>query len=55
MNYSVKTKNSVYYVAQYQDLILGGGGIFPSDGLPYDTCELVKMYLVPEARGLRTG
>jgi putative acetyltransferase len=34
---------------------LGGGGIFPSDGLPAETCELVKMYLKPEARGKGIG
>jgi len=46
---------SVYYVAKYEDKILGGAGIFPSHGLPEDTCELVKMYLLPEARGLGLG
>src|SRR5690349_18039067 len=45
------TPRSVYFVATYQDKILGGGGIFPTAGLPEDTCELVKMYLLPEARG----
>ena len=34
---------------------MGGGGIFPSNGLPEDTCELVKMYLLPEARGIGLG
>jgi putative acetyltransferase len=46
---------SVYYVARFNDRILGGAGIFPSPGLPEDTCELVKMYLLPEARGLGLG
>lgn len=47
---------SVYYVAESNDgKILGGGGIFPSEGLPDDTCELVKMYLLPEARGTGLG
>jgi putative acetyltransferase len=47
---------SVYYVAESNDgKILGGGGIFPSEGLPVDTCELVKMYLLPEARGTGLG
>ena len=34
---------------------LGGGGIFPTEGLPEGTCELVKMYLLPEARGIGLG
>jgi putative acetyltransferase len=44
-----------YFVATIDDKIAGGGGIYPTDGLPPDTCELVKMYLVPEARGVGIG
>lgn len=43
-------KNSAYFIAELDGVIVGGGGIFPSDGLPNDTCELVKMYLLPTAR-----
>lgn len=47
---------SVYYVAENEDgQIIGGGGIFPTEGLTNDTCELVKMYLLPEARGKGIG
>lgn len=46
---------SVYYVAEEGKRILGGGGIYPSKGLDTDTCELVKMYLVPDARGFGLG
>jgi putative acetyltransferase len=46
---------SVYYVVMKDEKILGGGGIYPTDGLPADTCELVKMYLLPEARGQGLG
>jgi putative acetyltransferase len=46
---------SIYYVAEINKGIVGGSGIYPSDGLPDDTCELVKMYLVPQARGLGLG
>jgi putative acetyltransferase len=35
--------------------LLGGAGVFPSEGLPEGTCELVKMYLKPESRGLGLG
>ena len=46
---------SVYYVAELNNEIVGGGGIFPTDGLPGDTCELVKMYLYPRVRGIGLG
>jgi putative acetyltransferase len=46
---------SVYYVAEYKGEVIGGGGIYPSPGLPGDTCELVKMYLLKKARGLGLG
>ena len=44
-----------YFVATLNDEVVGGGGIYPTDGLPADTCELVKMYLLPEARSIGLG
>ncbi len=46
---------SYYNIAEINGRIVGGGGIFPTEGLPADTCELVKMYLLPEARGTGLG
>lgn len=46
---------SWYAIAEKDGKILGGAGIFPSEGLPPDTCELVKMYLLPEARHIGLG
>ena len=46
---------STYYVAEIDSTIVGGAGIFPTPGLPSGTCELVKMYLVPSARGIGLG
>lgn len=46
---------SAYYVALIEGKLAGGAGIYPSDGLPDDTCELVKMYLLPQARGKGLG
>ena len=50
-----KKTGSVYYVALNNNKVVGGGGIYPTDGLPADTCELVKMYLLPQARGIGLG
>lgn len=50
-----QTPRSKYFLAEINKKIVGGGGIYPTDGLPPDTCELVKMYLLPEARRLGLG
>jgi putative acetyltransferase len=46
---------ALYNVAEVNGEIVGGGGIYPTEGLPEATCELVKMYLLPPARGLGLG
>jgi putative acetyltransferase len=50
-----REKKSAYFIAEHNGIILGGGGIFPSPGLPNRTCEMVKMYLLPESRGKGLG
>jgi putative acetyltransferase len=46
---------SEYFVAERNGILLGGAGIYPTDALPEGTCELVKMYLSPAARGMGLG
>ncbi|MGW8284046.1 MAG: N-acetyltransferase family protein [Gemmatimonadota bacterium] len=46
---------AAYFVVESEGRVLGGGGIGPIDGAPDDVCELRKMYLTPEARGLGAG
>ena len=46
---------SVYFVAVLDNVVVGGAGIYPSNGLPTGICELVKMYLSPSARGIGAG
>jgi putative acetyltransferase len=46
---------SRYWVAEQNAECIGGGGIYPTQGLPPGYCELVKLYLKPEARGKGTG
>lgn len=44
-----------YFVVEAEGRVVGGGGIAPLDGGDADTCELRKMYFLPEARGLGAG
>lgn len=48
-------ERAAYFVAEQDDVLLGGGGIYPTEGLPPDTCELVKMYVRQESRGMGLG
>ena len=50
-----KKKSSVYFVAFEGDIILGGCGIYPTEGLPDKHAELVKLYLKEESRGKGLG
>jgi putative acetyltransferase len=50
-----ETPGSIYLVAEHEEEVLGGSGIFPTPGLPPDTCELVKIYLLPHGRGIGLG
>ncbi len=50
-----QTPKSVYYVVKENDVILGGCGVFPTNGLPNGCTELVKFYLAKEARGKGIG
>ena len=46
---------SAYFVVRRDGRVLGGGGVAPLEGGDPDTCELRKMYFLPEARGLGAG
>ncbi len=46
-----RQEKAAYFVVAEDRKILGGAGIYPTEGLSKDTCELVKMYLSPGARG----
>ena len=49
------TPKSKYFVAEENGVLLGGSGIYPTQNLPADTCELVKLYLSSAARGKGLG
>jgi putative acetyltransferase len=50
-----KTKRSAYFVIETGGEIAGGGGYFPTKGLPKNNCELVKMYVSKKFRGKGLG
>ena len=46
---------SAYFVVERDGRVIGGGGIAPLDGGDGATCELRKMYFLPETRGIGAG
>ena len=50
-----QAKKSTYFVAEINQKVVGGAGIYPTNGLENDTCELVKMYLSKPIRGIGLG
>lgn len=50
-----REEGSVYFVAEDESGVLGGCGIFPTQGLPRRCAELVKLYLREDARGKKLG
>src|SRR5687767_7316741 len=54
--YGAYTKpRCAYFVWEEDNKILGGGGVAPLAGGDEDTCELKKMYFLPEGRGKGLG
>lgn len=47
--------NAEYRILEVDGKIMGGSGVYPTEGLSAGCCELVKLYLLPEARGKGYG
>jgi putative acetyltransferase len=47
--------DAIYYVAEIGGEIVGGCGIKQLDGTNENICELQRMFLLPQARGLGIG
>lgn len=50
-----RQEKSIYWIAEENAQIVGGCGIFPTEGLPEGYGELVKLYLHRDARGQGIG
>jgi putative acetyltransferase len=44
-----------YFIAEEDGEVLGGCGVYPTEGLPDGCAELVKFYLSPASRGKGVG
>jgi putative acetyltransferase len=44
-----------YFVVERDGVVVGGAGVAPLAGGDGDTCELRKMYFLPQARGRGAG
>jgi putative acetyltransferase len=50
-----RTQGSEYWIAEENGTILGGCGVYPTQGLPEGCAELVKFYLSASQRGKGIG
>ena len=55
MSRSYAAPRCAYLVIEQSGRVVGGAGIAPLAGGAADTCELRKMYFLPEARGRGAG
>lgn len=56
MSRAYAAPRSAYFVVEDDTgRVLGGGGVAPLEGGDADTCELRKMYFLPDARGRGAG
>lgn len=55
MHRAYSAPRSAYFVVESDGVVVGGGGVAPLSGGDASTCELRKMYFLPQARGLGAG
>jgi GNAT superfamily N-acetyltransferase len=52
MSSAYTVKGRAYFVVEVDGRVVGGAGIAPLEGGDGETCELRKMYVLPEGRGI---
>jgi putative acetyltransferase len=55
LNQTFNRPGSAYFVAERNNNIIGGSGIYPTSGLPEGYCELVKLYIDKSVRNTGLG
>ncbi|MGR7814640.1 GNAT family N-acetyltransferase [Lacinutrix undariae] len=55
MTETYKKLKGAYFVVLKEGKVIGGAGISKLDDVEGETCELQKMYFLPEARGIGMG
>ena len=55
MSRAYQAARSAFFVVEREGMVEGGGGVAPLEGGDADTCELRKMYFLPQLRGLGAG
>jgi putative acetyltransferase len=55
MSRAYSAARSAYFVVEHEGQVVGGGGVAALTGGDGDTCELRKMYFLPQGRGIGAG
>jgi putative acetyltransferase len=55
MSQAYSAPRAAYFVVEQDGVLLGGAGIVPLAGAPFEVCELRRMYFLPEMRGQGMG
>jgi len=55
MSHAYSQPRCAYFVVEQDGVVVGGAGVAPLTGGDADTCELRKMYFLPQARGRGAG
>ena len=55
MSQAYSAPRCAYFVIEAAGEVVGGAGVAPLAGAPFEVCELRKMYFLPAARGQGVG